>query len=117
MGLKSFSDSITTGPARTGTGKAGSLVPKKRGFTDLKKAALIKQGFSKTEVSTINKLKKSKPETGYRRITNPGKLPAGSNGTEAVKTFGFVDINRKTGELHAAIPRFTEERKPRTFQD
>ena len=105
MKARTFSDSISTGGStRTGTQATG----KGPGFTVRKKAALVKQGFSKTEVSAISKLKKARPGKGFKRITDPGKLPVGSNATEATKTFGFVDINRRTGELHSDIPRYAE---------
>ena len=102
MGLRTFSSTISTGGSTRTKTQATGTGP---GFTARKKAALVKQGFSKTEVTAINKLKKTGPGKGFRRITNPKNLPEGSNATEATKTFGFVDVNRITGKVDPVIPR------------
>ena len=63
---------------------------------------LLKMGFSKNEISDVEKLYRSEPGTGYIRYTDPKTAPEGSDANVVIKTWGFADID-KDGFMHPDI--------------
>jgi len=64
--------------------------------------ALLKMGFSKVEISDVEKLYRKGPETGYTRYTDPKIAPKGSDANVVIKAWGFADID-KDGFMHPDI--------------